>query len=236
MCSTAFSDHGLGQFGLLFTAIHLGFPVGLASLVVMAQAFFTVALAWVFLGENPRRPQLVGAAVAFAGMAVIGSQRLGGASFGPFLLVILASFFWGAGNVLAKAVGKVDMLAFTIWSSLAAPLPLIILSLAVDGPGPLAALAHPTGKLVLSVLVVAYALGTVFGFALWARLLQLYSAATVAPFALVVPVVGMVAEARSRFGEPVSAVELFGAVLVMAGLALNVFSDWMLRRRAALLR
>jgi O-acetylserine/cysteine efflux transporter len=225
---------GIGQFGLLFTAIHLGFPVGLASLVVMAQAFFTIALAWVFLAENPRRPQLVGAAVAFAGMAVIGSQRLGGASFGPFLLVILASFFWGAGNVLAKAVGKVDMFAFTIWSSLAAPLPLILLSLAVDGPGPLVALAHPTGKLVLCVLIVAYA-GTVFGFGLWARLLQQYSAATVAPFALLVPVVGLVA-GSVIFGEPLRAVELFGAVLVMAGLALNVFSDWMLRRRAALLR
>ena len=118
---------GVGQFGLLFIAIHQDFPVGLASLVVQAQAFFTIALAWIFMAERPRRAQLTGAAVAFAGMAVIGSARLAGASFGPFLLVILASFFWGAGNVLAKSVGKVDMLAFTIWSSLAAPAPLMLL-------------------------------------------------------------------------------------------------------------
>jgi O-acetylserine/cysteine efflux transporter len=105
---------GVGQFGLLFIAIHQGFPAGLASLVVQAQAFFTIALAWIVMRERPRRAQLVGAAVAFAGIAVIGSARLAGASFGPFLLVILASFFWGAGNVLAKTAGKVDMLAFTI--------------------------------------------------------------------------------------------------------------------------
>jgi len=221
---------GLGQFGLLFLAIRDGFPVGLASLIIMAQAFFTIALAWAFLNENPRRIQLVGAAVAFLGMTVIGSDRLAGASLGPFLLVILAAFFWGCGNVLAKTAGRIDMLAFTVWSSLAAPLPLALLSLALDGPGPMLALAHPTWRLVLSVLVVAYA-GTVFGFGVWARLLADYSAATVAPFALLVPVVGMAAGAVV-FAEPLRPVELFGALLVMAGLALNVFSDWPLRRGA----
>jgi len=221
---------GVGQFGLLFIAIHDGFPVGLASLVVQAQAFFTIALAWAFLREFPRRTQVLGGLVAFAGMVVIGSARLAGASFGPFLLVVLASFFWGLANVIAKTAGRVDMLAFTLWSSLAAPLPLLALSLAVDGPGPLLALAHPTWRLAVSVLVVAYA-GTVFGFGLWARLLAHYSAATVAPFALLVPVVGMVAGAVV-FAEPLRPVELFGGVLVMAGLALNVFGDRALSRRA----
>ena len=144
---------GVGQFGLLFIAIHQGFPVGLASLVVMAQVFFTILLAWIWLGERPRRAQIIGAAVGFAGMAVIGSERLAGASLGPFLLVILAAAFWGSGNVLAKSVGKVNMLAFTVWSSLAAPLPLLALSLAVEGTGGLAALAHPGMKLIVSVLV-----------------------------------------------------------------------------------
>ena len=219
---------GAGQFGLLFMAIHAGFPIGLASLVIQAQAFFTVALAWVFLREFPRRVQVIGGIVAFAGIAVLGSARFVGASLGPFALVVLASFFWGSANVLAKTAGKVDMLAFTVWSSLAAPLPLIALSLVVDGAAPLAGLSHPTLRLVASVLVVAYA-GTIFGFGLWARLLSHYSAATVAPFALLVPVVGMVAGAVV-FGEPLRPVELAGGVLVMAGLALNVLGDGLLRR------
>ena len=221
---------GVGQFGVLFIAIHEGFPVGLASLVIMAQVFFTILLAWLFLGERPRRSEIAGAIVAFVGIAVIGSERLAGASMGPFLLVILAAVFWGSGNVLAKAVGKVDMLAFTIWSSLAAPLPLLLLSLSMEGTAGLAALTHPGWKLVISVLVVSYA-GTVFGYGLWARLLAQYSAATVAPFALLVPVVGMIAGAL-LFGEALTLVELLGGVLVMAGLAINVFGDWALRRRA----
>jgi O-acetylserine/cysteine efflux transporter len=220
---------GVGQFGLLFLAIHDGFPAGLASLVIMAQVFFTILLAWLFLSERPRRIQVIGSFVGFLGMAVIGSERLAGASLGPFLMVILAAAFWGAGNVLAKSVGKVDMLAFTVWSSLAAPLPLLALSLAVEGTGGLAALAHPGWKLVVSVVVLSYG-GTLFGYGLWARLLAHHSAATVVPFALLVPVVGMIA-AAIVFGEALSAVELAGGALVMAGLALNVFGDWALRRR-----
>lgn len=222
---------GLGQFGLLFIAVHDGFPIGLTSVVVQAQAFFTVALAWALLQEWPRRTQVIAGFVAFAGMAVIGSDRLSGASLGPFLLVVLASFFWGAANVLAKTMGKIDMLAFTVWSSLAAPLPLVALSLLLDGPGPLLALAHPTWTLAACVAAVAYA-GTVFGFGLWARLLSHYPAATVAPFALLAPVVGLAAGVVV-FGEAIRPVEGAGAVLVMAGLALNVLGDRLLRWRSS---
>ena len=94
-------------------------------------------------------------------------------------------------------------------------------------PGALDSLAHPSLKLILSVIVVAYA-GTVFGFGLWARLLSHYSAAEVAPFALLVPVVGMVA-GSAVFGEPFGPFELWGAILVMAGLGFNVFGDRLLR-------
>jgi O-acetylserine/cysteine efflux transporter len=219
---------GVGQFGLLFIAIHQGFPVGLASLIAMAQVYFTILLAWLCLGERPRRIEIIGAVVAFAGMAAIGSERLAGASLGPFLLVILAAVCWGSANVLAKTVGKVDMLAFVVWSSLAAPLPLVGLSLLVEGTSGLAGLAHPGWRLIASVLVISYA-GTVFGYGLWARLLAHYSAATVAPFALLVPVIGMMAGAL-LFGEILTPIELLGGALVMAGLALNVFGEWALRR------
>src|SRR5208337_5265527 len=165
-----------------------------------------------------------GGLIAFAGMAVIGSARLAGARFQPFLLVVAAAFFWGSANVLPKTAGRVDMLAFTVWSSL--PVPLFLLSLAVQGASPLTVLAHPIPKLALSVLVLAYA-GTLFGFGLWARLLAHYSAAIVTPFALLVPIVVMIA-GWLVFGEPLQPVELFGGVLVLAGLALNVFGDWML--------
>jgi O-acetylserine/cysteine efflux transporter len=221
---------GAGQFGVLFIAMHQGFPVGLASLVIQAQVFFTILFASMFLGERPRRAQIAGAAIGFAGMAIIGSERGAGANLGPFLLVILAAIFWAFGNVLAKSFGKVDALALTVWSSLAAPAPLLLLSLALDGTAGLASLAHPSPKLIISVLIISYG-GTVFGYGVWAWLLARHSAATVAPFALLVPIVGMIAGAII-FGETLTLVELLGGGLVMLGLALSVFGDWALRRAA----
>ena len=59
---------GVGQFGLLFVAIRQGFPVGLASLVIQLQAFFTIFLAWALMRERPRRAQLVGALSPFSAL------------------------------------------------------------------------------------------------------------------------------------------------------------------------
>lgn len=212
----------------MFIAIHRGFPIGLATLVIQAQAFFTILLARMFLGERASTAQVVGAAVGFVGMAIIGSERLIGANLSPFLLVTVAAMSWGSGNVLAKSLGRLDTLALSAWSSLAAPLPLFLLSLAFDGTEGLAAFAHPSWKLIISVLTIAYG-GTVFGYGVWAWLLARHSAASVAPFALLVPVIGMIAGAVV-FGETLTPVELAGAALVMAGLALSVFGDWALRR------
>ncbi|SFK22025.1 EamA family transporter [Methylocapsa palsarum] len=220
---------GVGQFGLLFLAIGRGMPVGLASLVIQLQAFVTVLLAWAALGERPSAVQVTAAAVALAGIALIGSARLGSASLGPFLMVVAASLCWGVGNLVGKIAGRIDMFAFTIWSSLASPLPLLGLSLWVDGRDGLHALTHPTLVLALCVAGLAYG-GTLIGFGLWSRLLSHYPAGQIAPFALLIPVIGMIA-GRIVFLEPLSRIEMAGALLVMAGLTFNVFGERLLARR-----
>ena len=219
---------GTCQFGALFIAMARGFPVGLASLVIQAQVFFTILLAAIVLREHPHRPQVIAAVIGFAGMAVIASERLEGADLGPFLLVILAALFWGFGNLLAKSLGKVDALALTVWSSLVAAPPLFALSLLTEGDSGFVALAHPSLRLIASVLTISY-LGTVFAFAVWAWLLTRHAAASVTPFALLVPVIGMIAGAI-LYGERLTALEVIGGALVMLGLAINVFAGWARRR------
>ena len=222
---------GVGLFGLMFLAIAQGMPAGLASLVVQLQAFVTVLLAWAFFRERPGAIQMTAAALALAGIIVIGSARLGGASLGPFLMIVAAALCWGGANIVGKLAGRIDMFAFTIWSSLAAPLPLLALSLYFEGPRAIgAALVHPSLTLALCVAAMAYG-ATVLGFGLWARLLARYPASEVAPFALLIPVVGMIS-GWLVFGEPLSPPEFIGAALVMAGLSFNVFGErWLTRRR-----
>ena len=59
----------LGQFSLLFWAIKVGMPSGLASLVLQSQVFVTTLLAAGLLGERPRRAQLLGMGLAALGLA-----------------------------------------------------------------------------------------------------------------------------------------------------------------------
>jgi len=65
----------VGQFALLFTAIHVGMPTGLASLVLQSQSFFTLMFAALWLGERWQVNQLMG--LALAGLSALV------ASFGP---------------------------------------------------------------------------------------------------------------------------------------------------------
>jgi O-acetylserine/cysteine efflux transporter len=225
---------GVFQFGLLFLAVREGMPVGLASLVVQMQVYFTILFAALVLGEQPTSAQLLSAGVALAGMAILAAARWGHASLWPFVLTLAAAFSWGAGNVVGKRMGRVDPIALIVWSSFAAPLPMLALSAATAPQATWAALAHPSLKLALSVVALAWG-GTLFSYTLWARLLAKYPAAAVTPFALLVPVVGMVAAAL-LFDERPSATECLGALVVLLGLALNVFGGrfaaaW--RRRVA---
>lgn len=223
---------GVGQFGLLFVAIKLGMPAGLSSLVIQLQVFFTIFLALVFFGERPGLAQLGGAAVALAGIGVIALERLEGAALLPLLLTIVAAGCWGLGNMISKKAGRIDMLGFVVWSALVPPIPLLLASLLLEGPGALPlALSQLTIKGIGSIAFMAY-IATLFGFGAWAWLLSRYPASQVVPFALFVPVAG-IASAGLILGEAVTEIEIIGSVLVFAGLLINVFGPRLFKRAAA---
>ncbi len=212
---------GVIKFGLLFLAMGAGMPAGLSSLLMQTQAFFTIGLAVLLLGERPHRWQIIGALVALVGIGLIALGKMEGASVGPFLMLIAAAFSWGAANLIAKKAGRVDMVAFIVWASLVPPLPLIALSLWIDGPDAvLRGLTQPGWIGLGAVAYLAYPV-TLFGFALWNSLLSRYPAASVAPFSLLVPVFGL-ASATLVLGEAMPAGAWIGSALVFLGLALNV--------------
>ncbi len=164
-------------------------PVGLASLVIMTQVYFTILFAVVFFGERPTRAQTIGAMVSLVGLGVIGFARSGHANFLPFLLTLGAALCWGAGNIVGKRIGRVDPIALVVWSSLVAPAPMLALSCWVAPERTISSILHPTLTLALSVAGLAYG-GTLISYGLWSRLLARHPAAAVTPFALLVPVVG----------------------------------------------
>lgn len=220
---------GVGQFGLLFVAVKWGMPPGLGSIVVQLQVFFTIGLAMLAFGERPKPIQWLGALVAFGGIGVIALERLDGAALIPLLMTVGAAVFWAMGNTVTKQAGKIDMLGFVVWSSLIPPLPLLALSLLIEGPGAIpAAMQHITWVGGGSLLFMAWC-ATLFGYGTWSVLLSRYPAGLVAPFALLVPISGIGASAL-LLGETISGLEIAGSALVFVGLLLNVFGPRLLAR------
>jgi O-acetylserine/cysteine efflux transporter len=230
----------IGQFVVLFIALKLGMPAGLMSLVVQTQVFFTIGLAVAFFSERVQRWQMIGALIAACGLVLIGVTKAQGDIGWAFVLVLIAAFFWGAGNTVAKHVArfagaanparKVDPMNFIAWTSVACVPALIAISLASEPAGALA-LPITNGSLALwfHLCVLAYA-AQVFGYGLWSNLLTRYPASVVSPFALWVPVAGMSATAWF-FGETLTSLQMIGAAIVMAGLATAVLVPSFLARR-----
>jgi O-acetylserine/cysteine efflux transporter len=205
-----------GQFGLLFLGIDRGVPAGLASLILQLQAAFTVGLAVLLLGERPRRAQLVGGALALLGIGIIAAGRASAVPLGALALTIGAAFSWALGNVATRRAQSPNPLGLLVYSSLVPPLPLLTLSWLTERGESVS--LDASGVLALLYVVV---LSTLLGFGVWAWLLGRHPASTVAPFTLLVPVVG-IAAAWLALGETPSAAELIGAAVVLGGLALTV--------------
>ncbi|MEQ1771620.1 MAG: EamA family transporter, partial [Devosia sp.] len=138
---------------------------------------------------------------------------------------------WGIANIVTKRAGKIDMLGFVVWSGLVPPIPLFLLSLIFEGPGAASlALSQITLYGISGLLFIGW-MSTVFGYGMWSVLLARYPASTVAPFTLLVPIVG-IGSAALVLGETISGAEAIGSALVFAGLLLNVVGPRRLSRRS----
>jgi O-acetylserine/cysteine efflux transporter len=220
------------QFAFLFTGMTLGVSPAMAALVLQVSAFVTIGLAAVVWGERLNAMQVVGAVVAVSGLVIIGLHIEGDSALPGLLMVLLAAASWGAGNVVGKSIGKVDMLALVVWAGLVPPLPLFALSLWLEGPHRIVeAGAHLTLIGALGVAYVVY-ISTHLGYTAYAWLLSRHPAATVAPFTMLVPPLAAVFSALA-LGETFPAWKLGAGALVLAGVVINLFGPRLVRKLAA---
>jgi O-acetylserine/cysteine efflux transporter len=219
----------LGQFAFLFSAMKVGMPAGLASLVLQSQAFFTLFFAALFLGERLRATNLVGLLIAAGGLLLIGLQGDRSMTLAGFVLTICAASMWALGNIVTRKVGKVNLVGLVVWGSLIPPIPFFALSWILEGPQVIESALRGIGWDSILVLIYLAFGATILGYSLWSRLLSRYPANTVAPFSLLVPVVGLTSAAL-LLDEHLGLLQAVGALLVMLGLAINVGGSWLLGR------
>jgi O-acetylserine/cysteine efflux transporter len=221
---------GVGQFGLLFWAMRSDISPGLASLVIQSQVFFTIILAAALYRERLKALQWPAFALAIGGLAIVATHVSAGTGVTllGIALVTAAAVSWAAGNLVARAAGRVDALGFMVWCSPFAAVPLWAIALLQGGPAEVGdSLARADAGAWVAVAWQSIG-NTLFGYGAWNWLLARHPASTVTPSALLVPVFGMGASALALH-EGLPGWKLGAAALVMGGLLLNLLAT---RRKA----
>lgn len=211
---------GILQFVFLYAGMAAGMPAGLASLVLQASAPFTVLLAALFLHERPGGVRLLGIAVAVTGFTVIAVTRGLQAQLVPVLLVLAGAFGWAIGNIGAREARPATPFAFMMWMTVIPPVPLLLLSLVVEGPAEIAdsVTSSFTAAALPAWVGLAYTvlISTVIGTSLWSLLMSRNPSSSVAPFSMLVPVAGFLSAGILLHERP-EVGDLVGGVLVIAG-------------------
>ena len=221
----------VGQFAFLFTAIHVGMPSGLASLVLQSQSFFTLALTALWFKEKWQSNQLIGLLLAAGGLLLIGSAHGASMPLMGFLLTVAAAVMWACGNLVSRAVGRhgpMNQLAFVVWASLVPPIPLFALSAVLEGPEAMTLAWQNFGLSNLAALAYIAWAATLFGYSVWNFLMSRYPVNRIAPFTLLVPLVGL-STGWLAFGENLQPVHFLGGALLMLGLVVNLFGASLMR-------
>jgi O-acetylserine/cysteine efflux transporter len=214
---------GILQFVFLYVAMDTGMPTGLASLVLQSSAPFTVVLAGLLLGERLSGRQAAGVGVAVAGLTGIAVHRAGldgGATLLPVVLTLCGGLGWALGNLCNRQARPARPFRLMLWMTAVPPLPMLALSLATEGTTrittSLTTLGTRQGVLALAGLLFTVVVATLLGSGIWTALMSRHPSGTVAPFSMLVPVVGTGAS-WLFLGERTPAVELACGVLVVAG-------------------
>lgn len=219
------ATQGFGQFMLLFLALTVGMPAGIASLLMQVQVFFTAILGVFLFAEVLSRALKIGMVLAAIGLCCFlvsvyspsDSQPIGVLAF---VLTISGAAMWSVSNLVIKKINlsglSYNPLSVVVWSSLISGVFFVLASLGLEGREIQQNWLKASASTWLSLIylgVVANGLG----YWVWAQMLARYQVSRVAPFTFGVPVVGMLAGVVI-LGESVSLLQWFGAVLIMSAL------------------
>src|SRR5690606_8646437 len=210
--------------GLLQTAGFLGLVqfalvqggAGKVAVLAYTMPFWTVLLAWLWLGERLRPLQWLAVALAGCGLLLILQPWSMATNALSKLLAVGAGLSWAASVIVAKrlrARHQVDLLSLTTWQLTLGIIPLVVIAWLVPeqpidwSPG------------FLGALLFAAVPGTALGWMMWLYVLNRLPAGTASLNSLAIPVIAVLG-AWLQFGERPDVGEAVGMVVIAAGLAL----------------
>lgn len=173
------------QYSLTFNGLR-GIDASTAALLVQLEVPFGLLLAWLVLGDRISPKQALGMIISFCGaVLIVGEPKLSGDLFYAFM-VIGGAFTWAVGQIMIKQLGNLGGFRLISGVAIFATPQLYIASWLLESDQLVQIeTASPAawGAVVYLGLIM-----TALAYALWYRLLGLYSVNQVMPFLLLLPV------------------------------------------------
>ncbi|MBL8908370.1 MAG: EamA family transporter [Rhizobiales bacterium] len=192
-------------------------PASVATLVLQVQVPFAVLLGWLVGGEEINAGKIFGTFVALSGVAAVVGLPQEAPPILPVIFIILGSLFWAFGQVLARRLGR-DTGIIQLKGMALAGLPQIVIATLVFERGQWESVASAGSEQWLALAFVT-GIGFYVGYAVWFSLLRRHRMDEIAPFVLLMPVVGIVT-AAILLGERISPIQVAGGLVILAGLSI----------------
>lgn len=216
LCVVGVGATSLGFVGM-FHAAEFVSP-GLATVVANAQPLLAAMLGVAWLGERLAKVGWGGLLIGFAGILVIALPQLenevqDGTAIG-FAYIVLAAVGVTISNVAIKSIaGEVDGLFAMGFQMLIGSVPLAVAAILLEDQSAI----QWTSVFVVSLLGLAL-FGSALVYWLWFSVLEVVELNRAIVFSFLVPIFGLTIGALF-FGERLSAVQLFGILLVIVGIS-----------------
>lgn len=219
------------QFGGNYTAMGLGMPAGLASLIAGSSSLMIAVGAVPLLRERLGGWRLAGVLLGFAGVAVALADHLGAPS-GPagVLASLSAAIGYAGGSLLQRRflAGVDPWASVSVQFLVAAPITLVLAELTGGVGVPL------TASALLPLAWIAL-VNSVVGMWLLGQMLRVHAAATLSAWSNLIPAFTALL-AIPFLGQRMTAGLVIGLAISLAGTALVVLPAPRLRRRGSVVR
>ncbi len=206
---------GALHFALMFTALARSSDVSSIAILMQVYVPFTTLMAVLILGERIGWRTTSGIALAFGGVLVVGLDPLVLAQLDVLGLVLISAFFLALGTIFMRRIRGIGVFDFQAWNALLSLLPLTMLALLLEEPGPAFAAAGLQSP-VWGAMVYSAVGASIIGHGTFYWLIQRHEVNAVTPTLLLVPVLAVALGVLLRGDQPGPRL-LSGGAMVIAG-------------------
>lgn len=190
-----------------------------ANLILQIQIPFAVLLDWLIMKERLNFRKSAGTGLAIVGVAIVIGLPEAAPPLWPSLMIIAGAFCWSLGQVFARKYGRDGGVGMLKANALGSIPQLLIATLVLEN-GQITSL-QTAGFVEWTMLGFVGIVGFYLAYMCWFSLLRSCRMDEVAPFILLMPVVGVLT-AYFGLGETISLVQVLGGLVILSGLVIVV--------------